>query len=156
MKRFHFELESLLRLRKQQRSLALLRQIEKRNQLHAIRGQLRDVEVQLDEMTQRQMQQFGRAIPANEFLLQAQFSERLRIWADEVRENERKSEIEYQQAAAEHARLSTAVEALQTIRNTRWNELKLMSARSEQRRLDETAMRRWRHRDEVAEEVCEK
>jgi len=153
MKRFQFELQPLLGLKKQQQAEAQMRQLKMRMHLDTVRQQLKALEDQLDAMANQQSERLGVPVPAAQFVLQSQSSDQLRDWIVEVRNREQQSESAYQQAAADYARITAAVEALESLRNAEWNEYVKQSARERQRELDETVLRRWRYPNDANMEV---
>jgi flagellar FliJ protein len=143
VKRFRFSLEKLLRVKEQRERLAEAHVAQARREVQTCQERLARLDEALVGVSLRLQQSLGNAVQAE--TLTALFAQASRL-ERAIRAAEallQKAETALREAIQERTRLSTEVEALDTLREQRWDEYRQEYERSEQERLDELGMRAW-------------
>jgi flagellar export protein FliJ len=144
VRRFHFRLERVLRLKQQRQHLAELRLQQARLTLDAAQARVRALEVQLAlaaEVVREQMT-MGPTSSGAWLAANAHTAHLSRSIQDAVAKVE-KAEQDMQVAAAIRVQRAVEAEALLHLRDNAWEEHREESMAGEQRRLDEEGLRRW-------------
>ena len=149
MKRFHFQLDKLLRYHQQRQKQAELLLARVGRELEAARQVIVELQRQIDA-TCRLPEQVGRLIdPAlreQSLRLAQQLCETLRPAQDRLKEVERR----FREAQSQHTAVTQQVEALLLLRSQHWQEHRDEAARLQQIELDDVVMKQW-SRDSAAE-----
>lgn len=137
MKRFHFRLERLLRLKQQKERLAELRQLNARGVCEAAG---REVDSLLDRLVQSAAaleSRIGRPIATDCWIAQYEHMAQLRLAIDVAETNAKRAETALDEANRLRQAAAADVEALRFLRKQQWQQHRAESARAEQQRLDE-------------------
>ena len=142
MKRFHFQLEKLLRYHQQRQKQAELLLARAGTELEAARSVVVELERQIDA-TCRLPERVGRlvdpALREQSLRLAQQLCETLQPTQDRLKEAERR----FREAQSQHTAVTQQVEALLLLRSQRWQEHQDEAARLQQIELDDVVMKQW-------------
>ncbi len=145
MRRFHFQLEKLLRYHQQRQKQAELLLSRVAREQEAARASVRELERQIESAC-RLPERVGRSIePAlrEQSLRHAQqLCETLRG----AQENLKAAERRFREAQSQHTAVTQQVEALLHLRSQRWQEHLDEDARQQQIELDDVVMKQWSRR----------
>jgi flagellar FliJ protein len=143
VKRFRFSLDTLLRVKKQREQLAEARVAQARLEVEACQGRLARLQDALQEVARRLESALGSALPAESWAGTFEQSARLEraIRAAEYRLAQ--AEVALRDAIQARTRLTTEVEALDTLKQQHWDLYRQDMQRAEQERLDEVGLRLW-------------
>jgi flagellar protein FliJ len=144
VKRFEFRLERVLRLKRQRTRLAEIRQKRARLAVEAAEGRIATIRSDLARDAAGLGEKVGRALPAGAW--QDVQAHAARLGRDlEVAESDlRRAAGELEQAAAARSRAAAEEEALLFLRRRALDAHHEAAARTEQVRLDELGLLRWR------------
>lgn len=149
MKRFHFQLDKLLRYHQQRQKQAELLLVRASHEIEAARAAVFTLEQQI-EAACRLPERVGRPIePAlrEQSLRHAQhLAESLRPAADRLKQAEQR----YREAQGELVSITKQVESLLLLRSQRWQEHVDEATRQQQVELDDAVMKQWSRRATLA------
>lgn len=150
MKRFHFQLEKLLRYHQQRQKQAELEMVRAGHEVEAAQAAVRELEQRIESAC-RLPERIGRPIePAlreQSLRLAQHLAESLRPAQDRLKAAER----HYREANGQHTAVTQQVEALLLLRTQRWQEHLDEANRQQQIELDDAVMKQWSRRSLVAE-----
>ncbi len=143
MKRFHYRLESLLRLKRQLKRLAELDQIEAKRHLDTAEAQLRSWEQELDAAAAELSQRLGVLGPAREYLGRQDLVQAVQREIEAARQHRADAQKAWQQAHERFSRLAVQEEMLQTYRSRQWQEHHHEQESAALGQMDDFVMRQW-------------
>lgn len=152
MKRFHYPLDVLLRLKRQQQRVAERKQHEARRAMEATREHERSCDERLRSASADLSQCLGVTTPADEYLgrqdiVQAMLRE---LW--EARRRVSATVEAWQQARRQLLDLNVQVDSLEMHRSGKWREYVKEQGIAAQHEMDDFVLRRWSQPAEVEEE----
>ena len=148
MKRFHFQLEKLLRYHQQRQKQAELLLARTLQEVEAARAAVRELERQIDvtcRLSERVGQPIEPAIREQSLRRAQQLCETLRPAEDRLKATERR----FREAQSQHTAVTQQVEALLSLRSQRWQEHQDETARLQQIELDDVVMKQWSRRNQI-------
>ena len=141
MKRFRFQLESLLRLKKQFHRMSELKQLEMKAKKEAAYQRVEELKRQLQLASDRFSQHVGESIRAGAYLSDRFCSAQIRDGITESQHFAEKAEQAYRQADEKRRRLAVEVEALAQLRIEQWNAYRKQALRQTFETLDDMILR---------------
>ncbi len=144
MRRFQFRLERVLKLKEQRERLAELRLQQARLAVEAAQARVQSLQEDLARAAQALQSKIGQATTPGEWLARADHSTVVGKTLQAAEAQVQLAEQALHAAAAERTRLATEVEALLHLRREAWALHCEAMQQSEQERLDELGMRRWK------------
>lgn len=143
MKRFEFNLDGLLRVKRQLEHVAELEQFRAQQVVSQARGRVDRARRQMAELSDTLSACVGQPVAANRWAVAYVMSERLGRQIEEAEAELQAAERRYADARQERIQVATEVEALQTLRQQQWEKWRQEVAAADQERLDELGLRRW-------------
>jgi flagellar protein FliJ len=143
MRRFHFRLERVLRLKQQRQRLAELRLQEARLKLEAAQAQVATLHEELARVAREWQARIRGPLASGAWLAAAAQSARLSKALQEAAARVEKAAQEVREAAALRVQRTAEAEALLHLRDHAWQAHQEEAASNEQRRLDELSLRQW-------------
>lgn len=143
MKRFHFRLERLLKLKRQRERQAELRQRQARGLLDAARTEMKVLEESLSENAEAIESRLGQPVLPDFWMAHYQHMARLEQALNSAEAKTHKADANLEEANRVRAKIATEAESLEHMRTRQWREHRETAARTEQQRLDEWGLRSW-------------
>jgi flagellar FliJ protein len=143
VKRFRFGLEHLLKVKEQRERLAEARVAQARQELTLCQERIEKLNGELGEVALRLERLLGKVLPAETWAGTFDQSSRLERAIREAEVKLVKAEAALRDAIQARTRISTEVEALETLREQHLDAYRQDLQRAEQIRLDEISMRQW-------------
>lgn len=143
MKRFEFQLGSLLRLRAQAKQLAELRQAQALNRLENARNHVSELEHELADVGQPAPDKASATHAAAALLAQRGSVEAIQRQLIAARQKVTEANMAYQQAMDATKELAIQVESLETLREHQRGEHREQVEKQIQTQLDENVLRQW-------------
>lgn len=145
MKRFHFQLDKLLRYHQQRQKQAELLLVRASHELEAARTAVLELERQVEaacRLPERVGQPIEPALRDQSLRLAQHLTETLRPAADRLKQAEQR----YREAQNELVAITKQVESLLLLRSQRWQEHVDEATRQQQVELDDAVMKQWSRR----------
>ena len=143
MKRFHFRLERVLKLKQQRERLAELRQQQARQVVEAAKAEVARLTEQLRQTAGALGGKLGGAVPASAWVAHYEHSAQLGQALQSAEARVERALRGLHEASAQRTQIAREVESLLYLRRQQWDEHWKDVARAEQVQLDEQGMRRW-------------
>ena len=133
MKRFEFQLESLLTFKQQSEKLARMKEERLRAERNSIQRQITELDAELHRRSDCRQATIGNALAANDFLAERQKEELVAAQMEAALVELRRVESAVNVAAEERKQLNIEIESLETLKREAWAEYR----RERSRRADE-------------------
>ena len=143
MKRFEFNLDGLLRVKRQLEHLAELEQLKAQQAVLDARARVVELRGQQTELSDALTATVGRVMPANRWATAFEMIERVGQQIEAAERAHQAAERKLADASQERVQVSTEVEALRTLRQQQWDKWRQEAAQADQENLDELGLRRW-------------
>jgi flagellar export protein FliJ len=143
MRRFHFRLERVLKLKQQRQHLAELREQQARMNLDAAQARVRTLDEELAQASEALCQQLTGPLSSGAWLAASAHTAQLGRAMQEAALQVGKAEKEVREAEATRIQRATEAEALLHLRLSAWEEHRDEAVAGKQKRLDEEGLRRW-------------
>jgi flagellar export protein FliJ len=153
VKRFHFSLEQVLKLKRQRERLAELKQNQAALALEKARAEVTALWDQLARAAARFETRIASAGSVAVWMSCSRHVDQVRHELGEAEARTRRAELTWQQATAARKELAIAVEALLTLRRQQWQAYRRSRDRQEQNQLDDWGLRLWRQ-GRIANGTC--
>jgi flagellar FliJ protein len=143
VKRFEFNLDGLLRVKRQLEHVAELEQHKAAQAVRDAVARLDALKDQLARASDTLSAQVGQAVPASRWVTAYDLLEKLGRQMTAAETDVRAAEQKLADARRERVQVATEVEALRTLRQQQWDQWRQEVAAADQERLDELGLRRW-------------
>ncbi len=153
MKRFRFQLDSLLRLKKQFRRISELKQLEMKAKKETAYQRVEELKRQLQLASDRFSQHVGESIRAGTYLSDRFCSAQIRDGITEAQHIANQTEQAYRQADEKRRRFAVEVEALENLRIKQWNAYRKQVSRQNLETLDDMILRNQMESQRLSKEV---
>ena len=143
MKRFHFRLQRLLKLKRQLERQAELRQSQARASLDAVETEVTGLLDRLTESSRAIESRIGQPVPPDCWVARYQYSAQIGRALDSAETAARFAACKLDEANAARTRVAREAEALSHLRQRQWQAHERQATRTEQQYLDGLSLRRW-------------
>jgi flagellar FliJ protein len=155
VKRFEFNLDGMLRVKRQLERLAELEVQKAQQRVAEAVARVHALSDQLAAASDRMAARVGQAMAAGEWAAAFERAERLGEQIATAKLDVQATEQGLESARRERVQVATDVEALSTLRGQKWEQWRQEVAAAQQEQLDEVGLRRWMaaaqaHRPEAA------
>jgi flagellar FliJ protein len=143
VKRFEFNLDGVLRVKKQLERLAELEQQKAQQAVADARARADELKQRLTSAADSMAARVGQAVDASRWVTAYELTERLGQQIDAAETDLQFAEKKLSDARTERARVASEVEALRTLRQQQWDKWRQEAEKAGQEQLDEVGLRRW-------------
>jgi flagellar FliJ protein len=143
VKRFEFHLDGLLRVKRRQEHLAELEQQKAQFAVHQASARLDHLRDEMARLSDSLAARVGQAVPADRWVTAYDLLDKMGRQIESAEGELQLAERRLDDARQARVQVSTEVEAIDTLRQQRWDQWKQDVARADQERLDELSVRMW-------------
>jgi flagellar FliJ protein len=143
VKRFEFNLDGMLRVKRQLERLAELEVQKAQQRVADAVARVHALTDQLAKASDRISARVGQAMAAGEWAAAFERADRLGQQIAAAKNDLTTAEQALESARRERVQVATEVEALSTLRGQQWEQWRQEVAAADQERLDELGLRRW-------------
>lgn len=149
MRKFHYELEPLLKFKQQRRKQVEIELYQARVKLDAARARQAEAEAEL--AAARRLEHALGGVTIDRLLAHTRRCAWCEQYLEQLRRETGRIESEYETTARRYRQAAKEVEALLSLRRDQWRLHQLGQSKADQQRLDEFVLRQWDHQRQTGQ-----